>query len=60
MVTTTTGSPPGLRGLPDANDPKNLIRVMPAEGSAEHGSYGIAVWCVNPLPNVIRHDRDHL
>jgi len=22
----------GLRGLPDANDPMNLIRIMPAEG----------------------------
>jgi hypothetical protein len=27
----------GLRGRPDADDPMNLIRIMPAEGGAEHG-----------------------
>lgn len=43
MVIKTTGSPKGLRGLPDANDPKNLIRIMPAEGGAAHGGYGTAV-----------------
>jgi hypothetical protein len=32
MVNQTTGSPRGLRGLPDADDPMNLIRIMPAEG----------------------------
>jgi hypothetical protein len=34
MLTGTTGSPKGLRGLLGctlANDPMNLIRVMPAE-----------------------------
>jgi hypothetical protein len=32
IVRSATGSPMGLRGLPDANDPMNLIRIMPAEG----------------------------
>jgi len=45
MLTVTTGSPMGLRGLPDANDPMNLIRVMPAEGVVAP-----RLWCVNPLP----------
>jgi hypothetical protein len=30
MITGTTGSPLGLRGLPNVNDPMNLIRIMPA------------------------------
>ena len=29
------GSPMGLRGRPDADDPMNLIRIMPAEGGAD-------------------------
>jgi len=48
MLTGITGSPLGLRGLPKANDPMNLIRVMPAEGGAARGSYCTAVSCVNP------------
>jgi hypothetical protein len=32
IVSITTGSPKGLRGSQDADDPMNLIRVMPAEG----------------------------
>jgi len=38
MIAIATGSPIGLRGLPDANDPMNLIRIMPAEGVLAHGS----------------------
>ena len=34
IVAQATGSPQGLRGLPDADDPMNLIRIMPAEGGA--------------------------
>ena len=30
-LTEATGSPKGLRGSRDADDPMNLIRVMPAE-----------------------------
>ena len=30
-LSPNNGEPAGLRGLPDANDPMNLIRVMPAE-----------------------------
>jgi hypothetical protein len=37
IVSKATGSPMGLRGLPDADDPMNLIRIMPAEGGAAHG-----------------------
>ena len=28
----------GLRGRPAADDPMNLIRIMPAEGAAAQGS----------------------
>jgi hypothetical protein len=35
----------GLRGLPDADDPMNLIRIMPAEGGA-----AVLRTAVNPFP----------
>jgi hypothetical protein len=34
MLREATGSPKGLRGSRDADDPMNLIRVIPAEGGA--------------------------
>jgi hypothetical protein len=34
IVIQAMGSPMGLRGRPDADDPMNLIRIMPAEGGA--------------------------
>jgi hypothetical protein len=49
MLFPTTGSPKGLRGLPGwtlANDPMNLIRVMPAEGVVV-----LRLRDVNPLPD---------
>jgi len=49
--TPNNGEPQRLRGLPRyvrANDPTNLIRVMPAEGGAEHGFCGLTVRRANP------------
>jgi hypothetical protein len=37
-----------------ANDPTNLIRVMPAEGLLAQGSFGTAVRCANPFSVAIR------